>query len=250
MNNTSLSVIIPAYNEEINIRLGAVDKVIRYLEKQSYNWELLIVNDGSTDNTRQLLNDISKANKNIKILDNQHQGKAATVISGLLEAKNDIVIFTDLDQATPINQIEKIIPWFNRGYDIVIGSRNQHREGAPILRIIMARGFMFLRSFILGLHGIKDTQCGFKAFQRNIIKKLFTKLLLYKQGKHITGAMVTAGFDIEMLYLATKLELKIKEVPVEWHYVDTRRVSPIKDSLQGLYDIIQIKINAYQKKYD
>jgi glycosyltransferase involved in cell wall biosynthesis len=250
MKTNTLSVIIPAYNEETNIRLGAVDKVIRYLEKQSYEWELIIVNDGSTDKSVKLLSEISKANKNIRLLDNPHQGKAATVISGLLSATKDIVLFTDLDQATPINQSEKILPWFDRGFDIVIGSRNQNREGAPILRIIMARGFMFLRSFILGLQNIHDTQCGFKAFKRSIIAKLFTKLLLYKRGKTISGAMVTAGFDIEMLYLATKLGLKIKEVPVEWHYVETRRVNPLKDSIQGLSDIIRIKLNAFLGKYN
>jgi dolichyl-phosphate beta-glucosyltransferase len=249
MKKISLSVVIPAYNEETNIRLGAVDKVIRYLEKQTYNWELLIVNDGSSDNTSQLLKDVSKANQNIKIIDNPHQGKAATVVSGLLIAINDIVLFTDLDQATPINQIEKLLPFFNQGYDIVIGSRNEHREGAPLFRIVMARGFMYLRSLILGLNRINDTQCGFKAFKKNIIKKLFPKLLLYKQGKHITGAMVTAGFDIETLYLATILGLKIKEVPVEWHYVETRRVNPLNDSAQGLLDIIQIRINAFKGKY-
>jgi hypothetical protein len=145
--------------------------------------------------------------------------------------------------------MEKIIPWFDKGFDIVIGSRNSRREGAPILRIAMANGFMILRSLILGLHGISDTQCGFKAFRREVTRDLFTRLQLYREAKTVNGAMVTAGFDIEILYLAKQTGLKIKEVPVEWHYVETRRVNPIKDSIQGLNDIIQIRLNAITGKY-
>jgi dolichyl-phosphate beta-glucosyltransferase len=245
----SLSVVIPSFNEETNIRLGAVDKVILYLEKQHYPWEILIVNDGSTDQTRELLDEISAGNQRIKVIHNPHQGKAATVITGIMQAKFDIVLFTDLDQATPIDQVEKLLSWFDSGYDIVIGSRNSSREGAPLLRIIMARGFMFLRSFILGLHGISDTQCGFKAFKRIVAHKLFQKLLLYGSGKTVSGSMVTAGFDIELLYLAMKMGFRIKEVPVEWHYVETRRVNPVTDSIQGIGDIIRIRLNTMQGKY-
>lgn len=249
MKIKSVSVIIPAYNEETNIRLGALDKVIRYLETKQFRWELLIVDDGSNDQTGKLLDEISRNNKFIRIIHNPHFGKAATVIAGIMAAEMDIVLFTDLDQATPIDQTEKIIPWFDKGYDIVIGSRNSRREGAPLLRIAMAKGFMIIRSLILGLNGISDTQCGFKAFRREITRNIFTKLQLYREAKTVNGAMVTAGFDIEMLYLAKQMGLKIKEVPVEWHYVETRRVNPLKDSIQGLTDIIQIRLNAIAGKY-
>lgn len=245
----SLSVVIPAYNEETNIRLGAVDKVVAYLERRSYPWELLIVDDGSTDGTGKLLDNIVKSDKRIKVIHNPHQGKAPTVVSGIMSAKNSLILFSDLDQATPIDQSELILPWFDQGFDIVIGSRKSNREGAPLFRQIMAKGFIFLRSLILGLHGISDTQCGFKAFRRDITKPLFSKLLLYRTGKKVSGAMVTAGFDIELLFLATKMDLKIKEVPVEWHYVETRRVNPLKDSFQGLYDIIRIRLNSFSGKY-
>ncbi|MFC1646906.1 dolichyl-phosphate beta-glucosyltransferase [Patescibacteria group bacterium] len=240
----TISIVIPAYNEEKNIRLGALDKVMRYKEHLPNNTEIIIVNDGSTDATNQLLDSFSKENKDVKIIHNPHQGKGATVVAGMLAASKEIVIFTDLDQATPISQLEKLLPWFDSGYDIVIGSRNQKREGAPLLRLVMARGFMFLRTFILGLHGINDTQCGFKAFKNEVAKKIFQKLKLYGQKQKATGSMVTAGFDIEVLFLGKKLGYKIKEVPVEWHYVETRRVNPIKDSWQGLVDIVIIRINA------
>ncbi len=172
-----LSVVIPAYNEETNIRLGALDKVLRYLEQQKYSWEVVLVNDGSSDSTKKLLSEFCRQNNNFRLLDNPHLGKAGTVISGVLAAKGKAILFTDLDQATPLSQVEKILPWFERGYEIVIGSR-KGREGAPILRKLMAGGFVMLRSIILGIKGIKDTQCGFKAFKYSVVRR-FSVILNY-----------------------------------------------------------------------
>ncbi len=244
-----LSVVIPAYNEETNIRLGALDKVSRYLEKQPYAWEAIIVNDGSTDKTKNLLDEFIRANRGFRVVHNVHLGKAGTVATGVREAKGEIVLFTDLDQATPIRELEKVLPWFRRGFDVVIGSRNTNREGAPVLRIMMARGFMIIRSVFLGLKGITDTQCGFKAFRKEAAYDIFDGLRLYGKAKEVSGSMVTAGFDIEVIFLAKKRGYKIKEVPVEWHYVETRRVSPIKDSWQGLVDIFHIRLNAWKGYY-
>jgi len=244
-----LSVVIPCFNEETNIRLGSLDKVARYLDRQSFLWEVIIVDDGSKDQSPQLLDIFGKANEGFTILHNGHVGKAGTVIAGMLAAKGDIVLFSDLDQATPIEELEKLLPFFDKGYDIVIGSRNRDRQGAPVSRVIMARGFMFLRSLILGLKGITDTQCGFKAFKREVSSKIFQKLALYTSISKVDGPMVTAGFDIEVLFLGKKFGYKIKEVPVEWHYVETRRVNPLKDSLRGFIDIIRIRIHALRGLY-
>jgi dolichyl-phosphate beta-glucosyltransferase len=244
-----LSVVIPSYNEETNIRLGSLDKVSRYLEKQSYAWEAILVDDGSTDKSPQLMDAFAKANPGFSVLHNPHRGKAETVVSGVMHAKGSIVLFSDLDQATPIAELEKVLPWFDKGYDVVIGSRNRRREGAPLSRVIMARGFMVLRGIILGLKGITDTQCGFKAFKRHVAKDIFSRLQLYGKNQEVQGPMVTAGFDIEALFLAKKLGFKIKEVPVEWHYVETRRVNPVKDSLQGFFDMMKIRRNEWQGKY-
>lgn len=249
MTKIYLSVVIPAYNEETNIRLGTLDKVARYLEKQSYPWEVIIVDDGSTDGTREMLDAFVKVNKEFSVLHNPHQGKANTVISGMIAARGSIVLFTDLDQATPITQLTKILPWFEKGYDMVIGSRSGQRQGAPLTRQVMARGFMILRGMTLGLRGIVDTQCGFKAFKNEVAKNIFHRLKLYGESHTVSGSMVTAGFDIEMLFLARKLGYKIKEVPVEWHYVETRRVNPIIDSIQGLTDILKIRMNAWRGLY-
>lgn len=256
MAKPHLSVVIPAYNEETNIRLGALDKVSRYMEGRQYPWEVILVDDGSSDSTPKLLDEYVRANRGFLVIHNPHRGKAATVVSGSLASGGDIVLFTDLDQATPLSEIEKVLPWFDarlpagrQGFDVVIGSRNSRREGAPFTRVAMARGFMLLRSIILGLHGITDTQCGFKAFREKVVRDIFGRLKLYGGSHVVVGSMVTAGFDIEVLYLAKKLGYKIKEVPVEWHYVETRRVNPIKDSWQGFLDILKIRMNAWKGIY-
>jgi glycosyltransferase involved in cell wall biosynthesis len=249
MGKIDLSVVIPAYNEETNIRLGVLEKVSRYLEKQTFSWETIIVDDGSTDATGKLLDSFVKNNSGFSVMHNPHQGKANTVISGMMVARGRIVLFTDLDQATPITEITKILPWFEKGYDVVIGSRSGQRHGAPFTRRVMARGFMMLRGIILGLRGIRDTQCGFKAFKNTVAKDIFHRLKLYGESHTVSGSMVTAGFDLEMLFLAKQMGYKIKEVPVEWHYVETRRVNPIIDSIQGFTDILKIRMNAWRGMY-
>lgn len=255
MSKPYLSVVIPAYNEETNIRLGALDKVSRYMESRKFRWEVILVDDGSTDGTAKLLDEYLPAGRQVhatsafRVIHNPHQGKAATVITGCLAARGDIVLFTDLDQATPIRETEKILPWLEKGFDVVIGSRSGKREGAPLTRKAMAIGFMWIRSMILGLYGISDTQCGFKAFRQDTANKIFGRLQLYGNSHNVQGSMVTAGFDIEVLFLAKQLGFGIKEVPVEWHYVETRRVSPLKDSWQGLMDILKIRVNAWRGVY-
>jgi len=250
MSETYLSVVIPAYNEETNIRLGALDKVVRYLEHQSYPWEVIAVDDGSTDQTAALIDDFRKSYTGFSMIRNPHQGKAATVMTGVAKSRGSIVLFTDLDQATPIREIAKLLPWFDRGYDVVIGSRSARREGAPLWRRIMAQGFMALRSVILGLPGISDTQCGFKAFRRDAAHDIFSGLQLFRRKQTVTGSMVKAGFDIEVLYLAIKRGYRVREVPVEWHYVDTRRVNPFHDSWQAIVDLVRIRVNAARGRYE
>src|SRR3989338_11112824 len=117
-----LSIIIPAYNEEPNFEKGTIDQVPRYLEKQDYSWEVLIVDDGSQDQTAELARDFAKKHQNIKVINNPHQGKAETVKTGVLAANGKYILFTDFDQATPIWEIERLLPYFPE-YDIVIGSR-------------------------------------------------------------------------------------------------------------------------------
>lgn len=242
------SIVIPAYNEEENIRRGVLEIIWKYLKKQKYSWEVLVVDDGSDDNTVKLAMDFAKKHREFKVLREPHRGKGGTVVAGMLAAKGEIVLFTDMDQATPINQIEKFIPKFKEGYDVVIGSRSG-RKGAPLLRKLMAYGFALLRTIILRLP-YKDTQCGFKAFNRQAAKKIFKKMKIFNEKMETRGASVSAGFDLEILYIARKLKLKVAEVPVVWHHQEGTKVNPVKDSWEGLRDLMRVRINAFLGRYN
>lgn len=247
MNQFKLSVVIPAYNEAKNLKSGALDEVYNYIQKQKYSSEVVIVDDGSTDDTVEIIEQQIKNKKGFRLIKNAHGGKAVTVITGLLQASGEIVLFTDMDQATPISQVEKFIPKFEEGYDIVIGSRHG-RKGAPLLRKLSALVFSLLRGLILGLP-YEDTQCGFKAFSKQSIEKIIPKIKNEWGVVHFKGGAVNAGFDVELLYLAKKYGFKIDEVPVEWKYVDTERVQVFKDAFAAIYDMFRIRWNDFMGKY-
>ena len=242
-----LSVVIPAYNEEENIKKGAPDKVVNYLKKQKYSWEIVFVDDGSSDKTADLLSAFIKKEKRVRLIKNPHQGKAATVITGMLGAKGSVVLFTDMDQATPINQLEKFLPQIDQGFDIVIGTRSG-RKGAPVIRKLMATGFVILRTVFLRLP-LKDTQAGFKAFTRKAAQDIFHNLIIFGQSGLIRQPAVKAGFDLELLYVARKRGYKIKEVPVEWNYQGSQRVSAIRDGIDSIKDILRIRWHAVKGAY-
>ncbi|MEK7470719.1 MAG: dolichyl-phosphate beta-glucosyltransferase [Patescibacteria group bacterium] len=242
-----LSVVIPAYNEEYNLRTGVLDSVYDYLLEQKYSWEILFVDDGSTDGTVKIAEKFAKKHKGLIVFREPHRGKAGTVTAGILKAKGEIILFTDTDQATPIDQLEKILPKFNEGFDVVIGSRSG-REGAPIIRKMMATGFSLLRMLILRLP-FKDTQCGFKGFKNAAANNIFRKLQIFGEKSSTVGASVFAGFDLEVLYVARKLGYKIAEVPVDWHHKEGTKVNPIKDSIEGLKGLLMVRLNAIMGKY-
>lgn len=247
--NPYLSVIVPAYNEEPNFKKGTIDQVPEYLEKQDYTWEVLIVDDGSEDNTAALAQKFAKKYENIKVIKNPHQGKAATVKTGVENAKGELILFTDFDQATPIFEIEKLLPLFPK-YDIVIGSRQlpgAKREKEPIYRHLMGLVFNLVVQAI-AVRGIWDTQAGFKCFKGKVAKELFSALKVYGYGKKVKGALVTA-FDVELLFLAKKKKYKIKEVPIAWHHVATTRVNPLKDSARMFRDVIKVRLNDIRGAY-
>ncbi len=241
-----LSVIIPAFNEAANLRKGCLDEVVNFLKKKDFSSEIIIVDDGSKDETIELVENYIKGKKNIRLIKNNHGGKAIAVMTGLLQSEGKIALFTDMDQATPISEIEKLLPKFKEGFDIAIGSRSG-REGAPIVRKFMAWGFSVLRNIVLGLP-FKDTQCGFKAFNRSSIQEIFPKLLSRWKNMSQKGAAVNAGFDVETLFLAKKKGFKIAEVSVSWHHVGTERVQIIKDSIDAVLDIFRIRLDDLQNK--
>jgi dolichyl-phosphate beta-glucosyltransferase len=250
MSKIFLSVVVPSYDEMANLQKGVLDKVKHFLDNEKFQYEVIIVDDGSTDGSVEFVKKFCANNANFKLIENPHLGKGGAVTTGVLDSKGEYVLFSDMDQATPIEDIDKLLPFFYEGYDIVIGSRKSHRKGSPWTRKLMAKGMVVLRTLLVGIHGISDTQCGFKMFKYDVAQKLFKKINeLHNSFEKVSGSSVSAGFDVELLYIAQKLGYKIKEVPVDWLYVETRRVSPIKDSIAGFMDLIKIKIKDTRGEY-
>ena len=245
----NISLIIPCYNEEANIQKGVLDKIGNFTRNDDQFVQVMIVDDGSNDHSKKLIKEeyLNQFPK-FRLIENNHQGKAFAIISGIEKAKGDLVIFSDIDLATPIEESEKLIKQIGE-YDIVIGSRKSNREGAPFLRKIMAVGFIIIRDLLIGLKGIKDTQCGFKIFNRDVAMKIINKLKVFHNKRIAEGSSVTAGFDLEFLFIALKLGYKIKEVPVTWLHVETKNVNFIRDSLETLIDIFKIKYYDILHKY-
>jgi glycosyltransferase involved in cell wall biosynthesis len=245
-----ISLIIPCYNEEVNIQKGVLDKIGNYTASDKRFSEVLIVDDGSNDFSKTVIkNKYLKIYPKFRLIQNSHQGKAFAVLTGIKQAKYDYVIFSDIDLATPIEEIEKLIDKTKEGGQIVIGSRNNSRAGAPIMRKIMAKGFIFVRNMIIGLKGIKDTQCGFKLFEKQAAEKIIDKLQVFHDKRIAKESSVSAGFDIEFLFLGQKLGYKIIEVPVVWKHVETKNVNFVRDTIETLNDILKIKLLDLQGKY-
>lgn len=247
--DTHLSLIVPCYNEEANIQKGVLDKIGNFTKKDSRFGEVLIIDDGSTDKTRDIIRkEYLKQFPKFRLVENNHQGKAAAIVKGIQESKFRYVMFSDIDLATPIEESDKLLQHIPQ-YDIVIGSRTSGRVGAPLTRKILALGMILIRSYIIGLKGIKDTQCGFKLFERKAALDIISSLQVVKRKAKINGPSVSAAFDLEFLFLATKKKYKIKEVPVFWRHVETKNVNFIKDSLETLKDIYLIKTYDMAHKY-
>lgn len=250
MSKIFLSVVIPSYDEMTNLRKGVLDKVEHFLNNEKFAYEVIVVDDGSTDGGIDFVKNFVANNSNFKLIENSHLGKAGAVTTGVLNSKGEYVLFTDMDQATPIEEIDKLLPYFKDGYDVVIGSRKSQRKGSPWTRKIMAKGMVVLRTLLVGIHGISDTQCGFKMFKKEVAWRLFEKInKLHNNFQKVSGSSVSAGFDVELLYIAQQMGYKIKEVPVDWLYVETRRVNPIRDSIAGVIDLIKIKIKSSRGEY-
>lgn len=250
MSEIFLSVVIPSFDEMANLQKGVLDKVKSFLEKQKYSYEVIVVDDGSRDGSDNFVEKFARSNKTFSLIKNPHTGKAGAVTVGVLRARGKYILFTDMDQATPIEEIDKLLSFTKKGCDVVIGSRHG-RKGAPWTRRLMAEGMRLMRTGLVGLKGISDTQCGFKLFTKEAGKKLFQKMYDLHHGYSITsGSAVSAGFDVELLFLAQKMGYVIKEVPVEWLYVETRRVSPLKDSLDAVMYLVKIRLNQFEGIYN
>ena len=247
---TQVTLVIPCYNEVANLQKGVLDKVGNYVEHDDRFMEVIIVDDGSTDESKEIIRKYLKRFPKFRLVENAHQGKAFAVITGFLKAKGKQVMFSDIDLATPIEEAEKLIAESKKGYEIVMGSRSSSRDGAPLKRKIMAFGLITLRGIFLGLWGFKDTQCGFKLFDTKAARDIVSRQQIFKDGKTINGSSVSAGFDLELLFIARKRGYKIKEVPVIWRHVETKNVNFVRDSIETLIDMMRMRKKQLSGEYN
>lgn len=242
MDNIYLSVIIPAYKEAKRIP-ETLKKVSNYLKKQSYSYEIVVVNDGSPDNTAQVVRNLSESIDNLRLVDNkENHGKGYVVRQGLVEAKGDYRVFMDADNSTSVNHIERMFPQFEKGFDVVIGSRDIEGSKLPVpqgwFRQRVGDVFNLMVQFICGLWGIWDTQCGFKGFTRKAAENIIPLCKINR-----------FAFDPEMLVVAKKLGYKIKEVPVTW-YNDEASTVGFGNMINMAKDLLRIRLNIIKGEYD
>ena len=248
-NNVSL--IIPCFNEEANIQKGVLDKIGNYTRHHDEYYEVIIVDDGSTDASAVIIkNEYLSDFPKFRLIENKHAGKGEAVIAGIEAAKGDAVLFADIDLATPLEEASKLLEETRDEFPIVIGSRKSGRIGAPILRKLQSAGFIIIRDIFLGLGGIRDTQCGFKLFRTKEAMEIISRLQVFGKNYKVEGSSVSAGFDLEFLFIARKLGYGIKEVPVRWKHVETKNVKFIKDTVETLKDLAQIKYYSITGRYD
>ena len=231
-----ISIIIPAFNEEKRIA-GSLEKLAAFLKTRKETFEVIVVDDASTDGTRKVAEKFANQIPNLRVIrleKSPYEGKGLAVNKGVSVAKGDIVVFTDADFSTPIEEIDKLLEKIDEGFDIAIGSRALDRSlvktKQSFVREFIGRVWNFLVQRI-ALPGIVDTQCGFKAFRLSSSKELFEKERIFD-----------FGFDVELLYLARKKGLKIAEIPVIWNNHPESKVHPVKDSIAMFTDLFKIRL--------
>jgi len=234
LNPPKLSIVIPAYNEEA--RLGKTLRAIEaYLNGRQRPYEIILVDDGSSDRTAEVARGFVPTVGSMRVIENQRNlGKGAAVRQGIAAARGDLILFSDADLSTPIQELAQLEKAVQAGADAAIASRGI--SGArvptrpPFYRELMGKIFNLLVR-IITLPGIYDTQCGFKLFRRPMAQSVFQKLT-------ITGF----GFDVEALYLVRQSGGRIAEIPVEWHDVRGSKVSPWRDAVRMLIDLFRIRL--------
>ena len=236
------SIIIPAYNEQA--RIGAsLEKVLAYVAEKNWQAEVLVVNDGSRDDTAEVVRGLAQRHPALRLIENPgNRGKGYSVRNGMLQAAGEVLLFSDADLSSPIEEAPRLFQELAAGADIAIGSRWLRRDmqnrRQPLFRQMLGRVFNLLAHCVLGL-GYRDTQCGFKAFTRKAARAVFAR-------QKIEGW----GFDPELLYLARKCGLRVSEVSVRWAHCDGTRISPVRDGLRMLGEMLAVRYYALSGKYD
>jgi dolichyl-phosphate beta-glucosyltransferase len=236
------SIVIPAYNE--SARLGAtLEKVLAYVHKQGWNAEVIVVNDGSRDDTADIVKRFAEKDPILRLIENPgNRGKGYSVRNGMLNARAQIVLFSDADLSSPIEEAPKLFQALKDGADIAIGSRwlraETQTQRQPLHRQIFGRVFNLLLRITLGLQ-FADTQCGFKAFKQLAVRAIFPQQKIERW-----------GFDPEILFLARKFGFKVKEVPVAWGHSGGARINPLIDGARMFQEMLHIRWNDLSGKYE
>ena len=235
------SIVIPAYNETARIQ-GALSAVTECLRQRGWNAEVLVVDDGSTDDTGAIVEAWGRAHPEVRLIRNpSNRGKGYSVRNGMLRAAGDVVMFTDADLSSPIEEAERLFAAIDAGADVAIGSRwltgkrIVHKQ--PLYRRIFGRCFNALTRTIMRLP-FADTQCGFKAFRREAAHVVFGLQRIERW-----------GFDPEILFIALKRGLRVTEVPVTWGHDERSRISYLRDGMQMLLELVFIRWNAVTGQY-
>jgi len=235
-----LSIIIPAHNEEKRLP-KTLEQIFSFLESQAYSAEILVVENGSSDRTFEVANQFTSQHSNLVVIKENIPGKGNAVRRGMLEAQGEYRFICDADLSMPIEELNKFLPPNLKPFDIAIGSREAPgavRYNEPPYRHFGGRAINLLIQMLI-LPGLNDTQCGFKCFRADIAKDLFNQ-------QTINGW----SFDIEILYLARRKKLKIREIPIHWHFGEDSKVNALRDALHMIGDIFRIHNNALRGRYD
>ena len=244
MDRMKYSIVIPAYNEGERI-VATLDKVLAYIAGRSEfagKTELLVVNDGSRDNTAEIVKGYVAKNPAVRLVENPgNRGKGYSVRNGMMHATGDVRLFSDADLSSPISEAPKLFAAIAAGNDVAIGSRwldsRTQTERQSFFRQLIGRVFNLLLRIFLGIKE-KDTQCGFKAFTGRAAEAIFPRQLIERW-----------GFDPELIYLAHRSGFKVAEVPVEWAHDERSKLNPIKDGFKMGMEILRVRWNAMTGKY-
>jgi dolichyl-phosphate beta-glucosyltransferase len=236
------SFIIPAYNEGERLTVS-LPKVLDYTRRRQLASEIVVVNDGSNDNTADVVQSFAASHPDVRLLENPgNRGKGYSVRNGMLHAQGDVLLFTDADLSSPIQEADKLFRALEQGADVAIGSRwliaELQTERQPWYRQLYGRLFNLALRIVLGLKH-RDTQCGFKAFTRSAAHTVFTRQQIERW-----------GFDPELLFLADKFHLRTAEVPVEWAHDHRSKINPLRDGLKMGVEVLKVRWNAIRGVYE
>jgi dolichyl-phosphate beta-glucosyltransferase len=234
-----LSIVIPAFNEASRLP-ASLEQVTSYLAAQAYTSEILVVDDGSADDTAGAAEAFASRFPALRVLRQPHRGKGGTVKAGMLAAQGEHILFADADFSMPVGDLAKFLPVLRAGYDVAIASREgpgARRFHEPEYRHLMGRVYNLIVQ-VFAIRGLRDTQCGFKCFRRGVAQQVFA-----------LQTMDGWGFDVEVLFIARKRGFRITEVPIDWYYGASSKVSPVRDTIRMFQEVFQVRWNDLRGRY-